>query len=152
MATKNRIVYLMRYLRENSDENYPVTTAQIREEMAQRGCPITIPTLRDDIEALKDAGYDIQVNETEGLFTTYSWLDRERTLSELQILVDAVSTSQLITAEKSRELIDKLFRIYHLMNNDRASAEIKFLVEATMPNGTLVPILRTVTENTVHCM
>ena len=43
MATKNRIVYLMRYLQENSDENHPVTTAQIREEMAQKGCPIIIP-------------------------------------------------------------------------------------------------------------
>ena len=111
MATKNRIVYLMRYLQENSDENHPVTTAQIREEMAQKGCPIIIPTLRDDIESLQNAGYDIQVNETEGMSTTYSWLDREWSLPELQILVDAVSSSQFITKEKSRELIDKLVRM-----------------------------------------
>ena len=111
MATKNRIVYLMRYLQENSDENHPVTTAQIREEMAQKGCPIIIPTLRDDIESLQNAGYDIQVNETEGMSTTYSWLDREWSLPELQILVDAVSSSQFITKEKSRELIEKLVRM-----------------------------------------
>ncbi|MBR2823251.1 MAG: WYL domain-containing protein [Clostridia bacterium] len=111
MATKNRIVYLMQYLRENSDENKPVTTAQIREEMANKGCPIIIPTLRDDIEALQSAGYDIQVNETEGLSTTYSWLDREWSQPELQILVDAVSSSQFITKEKSRELIEKLVRM-----------------------------------------
>ena len=111
MATKNRIVYLMRYLQENSDENHPVTTAQIREEMAKKGCPIIIPTLRDDIESLQNAGYDIQVNETEGMSTTYSWLDREWSLPELQILVDAVSSSQFITKEKSRELIEKLVRM-----------------------------------------
>ena len=111
MATKNRILYLMRYLQENSDENRPVTTAQIRDEMAQKGCPIIIPTLRDDIESLQSAGYDLQVNETEGMSTTYSWLDREWSLPELQILVDAVSSSQFITAEKSRELIDKLVRM-----------------------------------------
>jgi len=57
MATKKRIVYLMRYLQENSDENRSVTTAQIREEMARKGCPIIIPTLRDDIESLRSAGY-----------------------------------------------------------------------------------------------
>ena len=66
MATKNRSVYLMQYLQENSDENHPVTTARIRDEMAKRGCPIIISTLRDDIESLRNAGYDIQVNETEG--------------------------------------------------------------------------------------
>jgi len=43
--------------------------------------------------------------------TTYSWLDREWSLPELQILVDAVSSSQFITKEKSRELIDKLVRM-----------------------------------------
>ena len=111
MATKNRIIYLMQYLQENSDENRSVTTAQIREEMARRGCPIIISTLRDDIESLQSAGYDIQVNETEGMPTTYSWLDREWSLPELQILVDAVSSSQFITTEKSRELIDKLVRM-----------------------------------------
>ncbi len=111
MATKNRIVYLMKFLQENSDENHPVTTAEIRDEMAKRGCPIIISTLRDDIESLQSAGYDIQVNETEGMSTTYSWLDREWSMPELQILVDAVSSSQFITTEKSHELIDKLVRM-----------------------------------------
>ena len=111
MATKNRIVYLMQYLQENSDENRVVTTAQIREEMAKRGCPIIISTLRDDIESLQNAGYDIQVTETEGMSTTYSWLDRDWSLPELQILVDAVSSSQFITTEKSHELIDKLVKM-----------------------------------------
>lgn len=42
--------------------------------------------------------------------------------------------------------------INHLMNIDGASVEIKLLVDATMPNGTPVPIVRTVTENcrTLH--
>ena len=111
MATKNRIVYLMQYLQENSDENHPVTTAQIRDEMAKKGCPIIIPTLRDDIASLQDAGFDIQVNEVEGLSTTYSWLDRDWSQSELQILVDAVSSSQFITSEKSRQLIEKLAKM-----------------------------------------
>ena len=108
MATKNRIVYLMQYLQENSDENHPVTTAQIRDEMARKGCPIIISTLRDDIESLRNAGYDIQVNETEGLSTTYGWLERKWDVPELQILIDAVCSAQFIPKQKSRELIKKL--------------------------------------------
>lgn len=108
MATKNRIVYLMQYLQENSDENHPVTTAQIRDEMAKRGCPIIISTLRDDIESLRSAGYDIQVNETEGMSTTYSWLERKWDAPELQVLIDAVCSAQFIPKQKSTELIAKL--------------------------------------------
>ena len=111
MATKNRILFLMQYLQENTDENRAVTTAQIREEMERRGCPIIISTLRDDIESLQRAGYDIQVTEQEGMPTTYSWLDRAWSQPELQILVDAVSSCQFLTVEKSRELIGKLVRM-----------------------------------------
>lgn len=108
MATKNRIVYLMQYLQENSDENHPVTTARIRDEMAKRGCPIIISTLRDDIESLRSAGYEIQVNEAEGMSTTYSWVDREWEAPELQVLIDAVCSAQFIPPQKSRELIRRL--------------------------------------------
>ena len=44
MATKNRILSLMQYQQENTDEDRAVTTAQIREEMERRGCPIIIKT------------------------------------------------------------------------------------------------------------
>ena len=42
--------------------------------------------------------------------------------------------------------------INHLMNIDGANVEIRLLVDATMPDGTPVPTVRTVTENcrTLH--
>jgi len=108
MAMKPRVLYLMQYLEQNSDEQHPVTTAEIRRALASKGCPVTIITLRTDIESLIEAGYEIAINEKEGLSTTYSWINRDLSAPELQILVDAVSASQFITAEKSRELIRKL--------------------------------------------
>ena len=134
MATKNRIVYLMQYLQENSDENRSVTTAQIREEMARKGCPIIISTLRDDIESLQSAGYDIQVIETEGMPTTYSWLDREWSQPELQILVDAVSSSQFITSEKSHQLIEKLAKMAAPSLRDSLKPEILVSEHVKAPN------------------
>ena len=77
MAMKPRVLYLMQYLQDNSDELHPVTTAQIREVLAEKGCPVSIITLRLDIKSLIEAGYDIAINEQEGLSTTYSWLNRE---------------------------------------------------------------------------
>ena len=108
MAMKPRVLYLMQYLQQNSDEDHPVSTAEIRKALAAKGCPVSITTLRADIESLQTAGYDLQVNESEGMSTTYSWLNGEWSQPELQILVDAVSSSQFITTAQSRVLIDKL--------------------------------------------
>ena len=108
MATKNRIVTLMNYLREHSDESHPVSTAEIREAMDRAGCPVTTSTLRSDIESLRASGYRIRINEQSGMPTTYSWLSREWTFPELQILTDAVSSARFLTVKKSRELMDRL--------------------------------------------
>ena len=108
MAMKPRVLYLMQYLKQHSDEQHPVTTAEIRRELASKGCPVSVLTLRTDITSLIEAGYKIAIHEKEGLSTTYSWISRDLSVPELQILVDAVSTSEFLTQEKSGELIRKL--------------------------------------------
>ena len=108
MPNKNRILYLLEYLQTHSDEDRSVSTAEIRAALKDKGCPVTTETLRTDIAALRDAGYDIAVNETNGLSTTYSYVDRPLDAPELQILIDAVSSSQFISHTRTRQLIAKL--------------------------------------------
>ena len=134
MATKNRILFLMEYLQQHSDESHPVTTAEIRDALARQGCPIIISTLRNDIESLRSAGYDIQINETEGMSTTYSWLDREWSLPELQILVDAVSSAQFIPVEKSCQLIEKLVSMGAPSFRDKLRPQILVSENVKAPN------------------
>ena len=59
MAMKPRVLYLMQYLEQNSDEQHPVTTAEIRKHLAAKGCPVSIITLRKDIKSLQEAGYKL---------------------------------------------------------------------------------------------
>lgn len=108
MANKNRILYLLHFLQDNSDEEHPVSTAEIRSALKEKGYPVLIETLRDDIAALREAGFDIAVNESNGLSTTYSYVDRVLDVPELQILIDAVSSSQFISQTRSKQLIAKL--------------------------------------------
>ena len=108
MATKSRLLFLLKLLQQNSDEDLSLTTAQIRKALSDEGYSASVKTIRDDIETLKEAGFDIIVNESTGLSTTYSYVDRTFEVPELQILIDAVSSSQLITKERSRKLIKKL--------------------------------------------
>ena len=108
MANKSRVLYLLRYLREHSDEDHPVATAEIRQELAGKGCPVTVETLRDDIRMLREAGFDILVNESSGLATTYAWVDRAFDTAELQILIDAAASARFIPLSRSKKLIEKL--------------------------------------------
>lgn len=59
MANRNRLLYLLQFLQNGSDEDQPVSTARIREVLRKQGCPVTVETLRSDIAALREAGYDM---------------------------------------------------------------------------------------------
>jgi len=108
VANKSRVLYLLRYLEDFSDEDHPLTTSEIRQALKKKGYPVTVETLRDDIRMLREAGFDILVNESSGLSTSYAYVDRAFDVSELQILIDAVASCRFIPLSRSEKLIDKL--------------------------------------------
>lgn len=108
METKERILALLQYLRDNSDDERSVSAADIRHMFRERGESVSPPTLRGDIASLQKFGCEIDVKEDNGIGTFYRYLDREWSRPELQILVDAVSAAQFIPQARSEELIRKL--------------------------------------------
>lgn len=94
-------------LEENTDENHPMSTAEIIERLAANNIHSERKSIYDDINKLCDFGYDIiQVHSRQG--GGYYLASREFELAELKLLVDAVQSSRFITTKKSRELIKKL--------------------------------------------
>ena len=69
MDTKERILTLLQYLKENTDEENAATNVSIRNMFRELGESVSIPTLRDDIASLRKCGYDIDVNERNGVGT-----------------------------------------------------------------------------------
>lgn len=108
MADKNRVLLIRDYLEDHSDKKHPVSTAELRAFLQKKGCPVTIQTLRTDILSLQNTGYKIKVTEESGKSTTYYWVSRKWTEPEVQILTDTVSSSLVLTNEKSRTMIEKL--------------------------------------------
>ncbi|MBQ6374430.1 MAG: WYL domain-containing protein [Clostridia bacterium] len=137
MANKNRILHLLRFLQDHSDEERAVSTAQIRSALREKGCPVTTETLRDDIAALRDVGYDIVVNESNGLTTTYSYIDRPLDAPELQILIDAVSSSQFISHTRSKQLISRLTAIAGPSHREELKPGIAVCGSVKTPNSQL---------------
>lgn len=107
---KLRVLFLLRYLMEYSDEEHPVSTPELLELLKGRGFCVNRKTLKDDIRSINESGYEI-LKVKAGRFNSYYIGDRIFENPEIRILVDAVSSSRFISAGKSEELISKLARL-----------------------------------------
>ena len=104
---KLKLLYIIRMLEENTDEQHPMSTAEMIDRLAANDIHSERKSIYDDIEKLRDFGYDIlSVASRQG--GGYYLAGREFELPELKLLVDAVQSSRFITTRKSRELIKKL--------------------------------------------
>ena len=104
---KLKLLYIIKMLEENTDEQHVMSTSDIIERLAANDIHSERKSIYDDIEKLRDFGYDIiSVSSRQG--GGYYLASREFELPELKLLVDAVQSSRFITTRKSRELIKKL--------------------------------------------
>lgn len=103
---KARLLVLARMFYDLTDEDSPMSGPEILEYLEAHGVPANEKTLRGDIELLQDLGLDIV--KVVSRPNRYFWGDRRFQLTELKLLIDAVSSSRFITRKKSTELSKKL--------------------------------------------
>ena len=92
---KLRLLYLMRYLQRQSDEQHPVGMADILAELESLGIPANRKTIYDDLESLRLFGLDVVAVKSSGV--GYYIASRDFELPELKRLVDSVQSSKFIT-------------------------------------------------------
>lgn len=105
-GNKLRLLYVLDILRKKSDVEHPVSVPDILVELDKLGISVERKAVYDDIEALREFGYEIE--QKRGKNAGYYIESRDFELSELKLLVDAVQSSKFISADRSRELIAKL--------------------------------------------
>lgn len=103
---KLKLLYLMQYLLEQSDEQHPISADQIKSFLSQRDISVERKTIYADIEALRLFGLDIIMTKSKP--SGYYVASRTFETPELKLLVDSVQSSQFITEKKTAELIKKL--------------------------------------------
>lgn len=103
---KGRLLALRDYLYKYTDEQHPVSTQDLIDEMTRQGYPGNRKTIKDDIDVLNKFGMDIITNVSRG--NSFYMASREFEIPELKLLVDAVSSSRFISAARSEQLIGKL--------------------------------------------
>ena len=138
-GTKGRLLFLERYLLEHTDEDHALTTEDIISVCKEHGYKSQRATVGDDMAILYASGLEVmreQVASNRTSMNAYYVGERLFEMAELRMLVDAVSSSRFITAEKSDLLISKLARLTNEQN--RASLTWKIYnaqrAKTTNPN------------------
>ena len=103
---KLKLLYLLQFLRRESDEEHPVTVQQMIDELARCGVSAERKSIYDDLEALRRFGADIV--QQRGRNPGYYLGQRDFELPELKLLVDSIQSSKFITQRKTLSLIRKL--------------------------------------------
>ena len=103
---KLKLLYLLKILLEQTDEEHSLTVPQMIAELSKVGISAERKSIYDDLEYLKLFGIDICSTKTKT--TNYFVASRDFELPELKLLVDSVQSSKFITHKKSTELIKKI--------------------------------------------
>ena len=107
---KLKLLYVMDFLLQNTDEAHPATLAQIAAHLERLGVGAERKSLYDDLEALRTYGLDI-ATAGGGRTSAYYVASRDFELPELKLLVDSVQSSKFITHKKTAALIKKIERL-----------------------------------------
>ncbi len=102
----NRLLYILKYLYQMTDEEHYLTAHRIVEYLETVGIHTHRQTVISDIDELTKFGFDIVCKKSSQ--NRYYINDRDFSMSELTLLVDAVSAARTITQEQSDILVNKL--------------------------------------------
>lgn len=121
---KQKMLYLEKIFKE-TDRKSAMTLEELIQRLEACGVNATDKTLRDDMEQLRDFGYQIE-KENRGRQVYYYLKNNDFQLGELKLLIDAVQSSRFISVTQSRELIKKINNLASKHQKQRLSQQLSF--------------------------
>ena len=104
---KIKLLKLYEILKQETDEEHPLTTNQLCDRLINIGISCDRRTLYKDIKILKDNGYDV-LSYRKDHDKVYCVADRSFDVAELRILIDAVQAATFIPESKTTQFISKI--------------------------------------------
>ena len=126
---KLKILYLMKILLEDTDKDHILSASGLCDRLQSRySLDCNRKTIYGDLERLRTFG--IKVEQVKGERQGYYVSEREFSLPELKLLVDAVQSSKFITKTESEELIRKLEKLTSRENARKLRRQV-FIINRT---------------------
>ena len=104
---KIKLLKLYELLRRDTDEDHPISRRELCRRLNEMGISSNVRTLSLDIQTLTDNGYEVMsfMRDKERFFYIP---ERELTLPEIKILIDALQAASFVTEKKTAELVEKV--------------------------------------------
>ncbi len=122
LTEKSKLLYILKYLWLQTDEEHPATTADIIEGIKKDGIEINRHALPVIVKQLQE--FVIDIVDIKGSPNRYFIGQRTLELPELKLLIDAVQSSRFISAKKSAELVDKLYTMASIHQTERLNRHL----------------------------
>ncbi len=104
MENKKRLVIIMNYLKENSNEQHKVNSEEIMNYLNKEyGITSNRKTIYSDIQSLISLGFNIEKG-----YHGFFWDDNIFDVTELRILTDAIRSAGFLSLKKTQMMIDKI--------------------------------------------
>ena len=108
-VSKIKYLKLWDILRQETDEEHPISTPDLLARLEESGIKCDRRTLYRNIEELNECGYEVLTKV--GKPNAYYVVDRSFDIPEIHILMDAVQAASFITEKKTKQLVDKIARL-----------------------------------------
>ncbi len=104
--SKLKTLKIIDILNRYSDENHPMSAADISAELAKEDIQAERKSIYSDLDVLRNYGYDIISTSSpkKGVYMG----ERDFELVEVRLLIDAVQSAKFITEKKTEVLVDKI--------------------------------------------
>jgi predicted DNA-binding transcriptional regulator YafY len=140
---KYKILKVLNILIKKSDENHPISTNRIIDELAVGSIEAERKSIYNDIDVLRQQGIEI-------IYTTkpkpgYYIVDYTYSLTEIKLLTDIVSYSSFLSNSQSNNIIEKLLKNVSLYNEDIIKKQLYYSKSKNIANAGFYGI-----ENILH--
>ena len=103
---KLKLLYLLRMLEKETDPTLGLSMPQILERLQEEGITAERKSIYRDLDALREAGFDIQTLPTRPV--QYALVRTDLRIDDVMMLIDIVQSSRFITERKSNQLVKSL--------------------------------------------
>ena len=110
MNNKTRLLFLLDYLKTNSNPEHLINASDIAEVLQEKGYSMERKTVYSDVAALNEAGYNIELSNANGK-VGYYYDSHLFDLAELRILADSIKSNSFLSEKKTGQLLDKLYSL-----------------------------------------
>ena len=119
---KIKILYILKNLMKNSDENNPLDAEDLILDLRNHGIEAERKSVYKDISVLQEFGYDIIMTRTPK--AGYFIADREFEVAEIRLLCDAIQAANFISQKKTRQLLSKIYSLVSTSQADKIKNQV----------------------------